>query len=70
MEMGMAPEQTPDKMQVRGCLLSRTQTLSPPMRLPPHTQLKNCPHGPGLFHIHLLLGQQPPCLVPTDEPQA
>lgn len=61
MEMGMAPEQTPDKMQVRECLLSRTQTLSPPMRycFPPHTQLENCPDGPGLFHVHLLLGQQP-----------
>lgn len=38
MEMGMAPEQTPDKMQVRECLLSHTQTLSPPMRYcSPHT---------------------------------
>lgn len=61
MEIGMAPEQTPDKMQVRGCLLSHTQTLSPLMRYcsHTHTQLENCPDGPGLFHAHLLLGQEP-----------
>lgn len=42
MEIGMALEQTPDKMQVRGFLLSRTQTLSPPMRycFPPTPSLR------------------------------
>lgn len=70
MEMRMAPEQTPDKMQARGCLFSRTQTLSPPM--------KYCfPHTPSLriFQMGQVCSTSTfwtnnPVLVPTDVPQA